>query len=160
MDFEDQGQKGFNYRSERYENRLRENPAVHLVMSSAKHGDPVTPIFRAYPNDPVRIRLLMPADKPRNHSFVLHGHSWRAQFSDPFSDIISCQGAISVGNVLNIILEGGASCFPGDYAYRSGIFRWDVEQGMWGIFRVLSKNQDNLAAINENNNFDDYLDND
>lgn len=160
LDFEDQGQKGFNYRSERYENRLRENPAVHLVMSSAKHGDPVTPIFRAYPNDPVRIRLLMPADKPRNHSFVLHGHSWRAQFSDPFSDIISCQGAISVGNVLNIILEGGASCFPGDYAYRSGIFRWDVEQGMWGIFRVLSKNQDNLAAINENNNFDDYLDND
>lgn len=26
---------------------------------------------------------------------------------------------------------------PADYLYRSGSFRWDVESGMWGIFRVL-----------------------
>ncbi|HHX11527.1 MAG TPA: hypothetical protein GX731_01800 [Clostridiales bacterium] len=32
-------------------------------------------------------------------------------------------------------LQGGASC-PGDYLYRSGSLRWDVESGMWGIFRV------------------------
>jgi hypothetical protein len=25
---------------------------------------------------------------------------------------------------------------PGDYAYRSGVFRWSVQQGMWGIIRV------------------------
>ena len=28
---------------------------------------------------------------------------------------------------------------PGDYLYRSGSLRWDVESGMWGIFRVLSR---------------------
>jgi manganese oxidase len=24
----------------------------------------------------------------------------------------------------------------GDHAYRSGVFRWAVTQGMWGILRV------------------------
>ena len=153
LDFEDQGQKGFNYRSERFENRLENHPEVHLVMSSNIHGDPATPVFMAYPGDPVRIRLIMPADKPRNHSFVLHGHSWRQQFSDPFSDIISCQGAISVGNVFNIIIKDCASQFPGDYAYRSGIFRWDVELGMWGIFRIFDELQCELMPINGNDNF-------
>ncbi|WP_055669786.1 multicopper oxidase domain-containing protein [Desnuesiella massiliensis] len=155
LDFEDQGQKGFNYRSERFENRLKEDPRVHLVMSSKIHGDPATPIFKSYPGDPIRIRLLMPADKPRNHSFVLHGHSWRAQYSDPFSDIISVQGAISVGNVFNVLLEGGANEKPGDYAYRSGIFRWDVELGMWGIFRIYDRIYKNLKVINDNNPFDE-----
>ncbi|MEA4825523.1 MAG: copper oxidase, partial [Clostridium sp.] len=153
LDFEDQGQKGFNYRSERFENRLKKDSRVHLVMSSRIHGDPATPVFGAYPGDPIRIRLLMPADKPRNHSFVLHGHSWKAQYSDPFSDIISVQGAISVGNVFNIILEGGANEIPGDYAYRSGIFRWDVELGMWGIFRIFNEFCTNLREINNNTSF-------
>lgn len=154
LDFEDQGQKGINYRSERFENRLKEDDRVHLVMSSRVHGDPATPVFVSYPGDPIRIRLLMPGDKPRNHSFVLHGHTWKAQYSDPFSDIISVQGAISVGNVFNIILEGGANENPGDYAYRSGIFRWDLELGMWGILRVLYKISRFVKTINENNPFD------
>ena len=29
---------------------------------------------------------------------------------------------------------------PGDYLYRSGSLRWDVESGMWGIFRIVSRN--------------------
>ncbi|AOZ77348.1 copper oxidase [Clostridium pasteurianum DSM 525 = ATCC 6013] len=153
LDFEDQGQKGINYRSERFENHLKKDPRVHLVMSSKIHGDPATPVFKSYPGDPVRIRLLMPADKPRNHSFVLHGHSWKAQYSDPFSNIISVQGAISIGNVFNIILENGANQNPGDYSYRSGIFRWDVELGMWGILRIFDKIRDDLITINENDNF-------
>ena len=155
LDFEDQGQKGFNYRSERFINRLKVNSNIHLVMSSRVHGDPATPVFEAYPGDPFRIRLIMPADKPRNHSFVLHGHSWKQQFSDPLSDIISCQGAISVGNVHNIEIEGGASIFPGDYAYRSGIFRWDVELGMWGILRIHEEINEDLIPINENDDFDE-----
>jgi len=158
LDFEDQGQKGFNYRNERFENRLRNDPRVHLVMSSKIHGDPATPVFKAYTGDPVRIRLIMPADKPRNHSFVLHGHSWKQQFSDPMSDIVSCQGAISVGNSFNFILENGASQFPGDYAYRSGVFRWDVELGMWGILRISDDLQYDLMPINGSNNFHKGLD--
>ena len=33
-------------------------------------------------------------------------------------------------------LLGGASDCHGDYLYRSGSLRWDVESGMWGIFRI------------------------
>ena len=91
LDFEDQGQKAFNYRSERFYNRLQKNPQAHLVMSS--------------------------------------------------------------GNVFNLVLEAGASQFPGDYAYRSGIFRWDVELGMWGILRIYDKLEMDLMAINGNDKF-------
>lgn len=78
----------------------------------------------------------MPADKPRNTCFVLHGHKWRDQPNDRLSNIISARGAISVGNVFNIELLNGASKIPGDYLYRSGVIRWDIESGMWGIFRI------------------------
>ena len=85
------------------------------------------------------LRLLMPADKPRNIGFVLHGHTWKAQQDNPLSNTISAQGAISVGGSYNIELDGGASLTPGDYQYRSGSLRWDVESGMWGIFRVMKQ---------------------
>lgn len=72
-------------------------------------------------------------------ALCLHGHNWLAQPDDPFSTQISVQGAVSVGGVYNIELENGASEYPGDYLYRSGSLKWDVESGMWGIFRVMKK---------------------
>lgn len=136
-DHEDTGEKGYNYRSERFFNRLKRIPLIEKVFDSKVHGDPATPFFQAYTGERVIIRLLMPADKPRNISFALHGHRWRAQTEDPFSNTVPIQGAVSVGNVFNIELER-TNC-PGDYLYRSGSLRWDVESGMWGIFRVLSR---------------------
>lgn len=137
---EDTGEKGYNYRSERFFNRLKRIPIISKVFSSRVHGDPSTPLLKAYTGEKVIIRLLMPADKPRNISFVMHGHNWRAQPDDPFSTIISAQGAISVGGAYNIELQGGASKAAGDYLYRSGSLRWDIESGMWGIFRVINRN--------------------
>ncbi|MGN0638988.1 MAG: copper oxidase [Huintestinicola sp.] len=139
VDHEDTGEKGYNYRSERFYNRLLRVPDISRVFSSKAHGDPSTPVFEAYSGERVIIRYLMPADKPRNISLVLHGHSWRAQPDDPLSTIIPVQGAVSVGGAYNIELENGASEYPGDYLYRSGSLKWDVESGMWGIFRVLGK---------------------
>lgn len=137
VDFEDRGEKGFNYRSERFFNRLEfKDDDISKVFSSKTHGDPATPIFEAHPGEKVIIRLLMPGDKPRNTCFVLHGHGWKAQPDDPFTRIISAQGAMSVGNVFNIELLDGASMIPGDYLYRSGVIKWDIESGMWGIFRI------------------------
>ena len=77
----------------------------------------------------------MPADKPRNVGFTIHGHTWKQQPDGPYSRIIPLQGAFSIGNTYNMELKDGASC-PGDYLYRSGTLKWDVESGMWGIFRV------------------------
>ena len=84
-DHEDTGEKGYNYRSERFFNRLQRLPIISKVFDSKVHGDPATPVFRSYPGERVIIRLLMPADKPRNISFALHGHRWRAQPDDPFT---------------------------------------------------------------------------
>lgn len=137
-DHEDTGEKGYNYRSERFFNRLKRIPVISKIFDSKAHGDPATPILRSYIGERIMIRLIMPADKPRNISFALHGHQWKAQPNDPFSRTIPIQGAVSVGNVFNIEPER-TEC-PGDYLYRSGSLRWDVESGMWGIFRVMKRN--------------------
>ena len=137
-DHEDTGEKGFNYRSERFFNRLKRKPQITDVFSSKQHGDPATPVFKAYEGERIIIRYLMPADKPRNISFTLHGHEWRAQPNDPFSRVISIQGAVSVGGAYQMELENGAAA-PGDYLYRSGSLRWDVESGMWGILRIMKR---------------------
>ena len=104
----------------------------------------------------------MPADKPRNVCFVLHGHKWKAQPSDPFSNIISVQGAMGVGNVFNIELLNGAATIPGDYLYRAGNIMWDIESGMWGIFRIKDNdtNKENHEdKNNDNKDKDDDKDN-
>ena len=137
-DHEDTGEKGYSYRAERFFNRLKRIPIIWKVFDSKAHGDPSTPLLKSYVGERVVIRYLMPADKPRNISFLLHGHCWRAQPDDPLSRIIPVQGAVSVGNVFNIEPEP-AKC-KGDYLYRSGSLRWDVESGMWGIFRVMNRN--------------------
>lgn len=136
VDPEDTGEKGYNYRSERFANRLAKDARVWKVFSSKVHGDPATPVWKAYSGDRVIFRAMMPADKPRNVSLTIHGHLWREQPKDPLSREIPLQGGISVGNRFDMELKDGASC-PGDYLYRSGSFGWDVESGMWGIFRVM-----------------------
>ena len=138
VDAEDTGEKGYNYHSERFANRLEKDYRISKVFNSRVHGDPATPVFRVYSGERVIFRTVMPADKPRNVSFCVHGHVWKEQPKDPYSRIIPLQGAISIGNTFNMELKDGASC-PGDYLYRSGSFKWDVESGMWGIFRVLKQ---------------------
>lgn len=138
VDAEDTGEKGYNYRSERFANRLKKDRQISQIFNSRIHGDPATPVFKAYTGDRVIFRTMMPADKPRNVGFTIHGHEWKEQPDDPHSRTISLQGGISIGNTFNMELKEGASC-PGDYLYRSGSLKWDVESGMWGIFRVLKQ---------------------
>lgn len=130
VDAEDTGEKGYNYRSERFANRLRKDRRISKIFSSRIHGDPATPVLKAYQGDRIIFRTMMPADKPRNVGFAIHGHTW--------SKGTPVQGAISIGNTYNMELKDGASN-PGDYLYRSGSLKWDVESGMWGIFRVLKQ---------------------
>lgn len=137
-DAEDTGEKGYNYRSERFANRLKKDSRISKVFSSKVHGDPATPVFKAYAGERIIFRTMMPADKPRNVGFVIHGNEWREQPKDPYSRIIPIQGAISIGNTFHMELKDGACC-PGDYLYRSGSLKWDVESGMWGILRVMKQ---------------------
>ena len=112
VDAEDTGEKGYNYRSERFANRLKRDSRISKIFSSRVHGDPATPLFEAYEGERVIFRTMMPADKPRNVGFTIHGHEWREQPDDPFSRVIPLQGGVSIGNVFDMELRDGASC-PG-----------------------------------------------
>lgn len=138
IDAEDTGEKGYNYRSERFANRLKKDRRISKIFNSRIHGDPATPVFNAYAGEKVIFRTMMPADKPRNVGFCIHGHEWKRQPENPFSKEVPFQGAVSIGNTFNIELKDGASC-PGDYLYRSGSYKWDIESGMWGIFRIMKQ---------------------
>lgn len=76
---------------------------------------------------------MMLADKPRNTGFAIHGSDWKELERKEDSPRIPLQGAVSIGNTFNMELKDAACC-PGDYLYRSGSLKWDVESGMWGDF--------------------------
>ncbi|HEX8629383.1 MAG TPA: multicopper oxidase domain-containing protein, partial [Catenuloplanes sp.] len=88
------GNRGVNYRTERFAPRLARDPAQANVLSSTVHGDPATPVLRAYVGDPVKIRLLISSDRGRAHSFVLSGHGWNYQAADPASTVVSTRGVL------------------------------------------------------------------
>lgn len=146
LDVEDQGEKGYNYASARLAHRtgpsldptLPDTLADRLagVFSSRRYGDPETPILRTYAGDAVRIRVMQGADKPRQHSFAVSGHSWLRQPVDPGSDLIGVQGGISVGRSVDMHLEGGAASAPGDYRYGSLNAMGHLSGGLWGIMRI------------------------
>lgn len=149
-DAEDSGEKAFNYRSERFCNRLAQDPDLSLVTSSRVHGDPATPIFRAYAGDGYAFRVLQGADQPRNHAFHLEGAAWRSEPNEPDSLVIATQGGVTVGrhfNVEPLDPAGGPEGAPGDYAYRCMMHAHHFSGGLWGIFRVLPAMVPDLAPL-------------
>ncbi|RFU61435.1 multicopper oxidase domain-containing protein [Peribacillus glennii] len=149
-DFEDQGSRAFNYRAERFKHRLADVLDVSKVFSSLVHGDPSTPLFLAYAGDPVVVRFAFPADRARAHSMTIHGHKWLDDDDDLNSRVIALEGQVGVGHADDFALKFGAGGFhsvPGDYLYRSCLIRWDVELGVWGIFRVLGEPSEFLAPL-------------
>ncbi|WP_409305804.1 copper oxidase [Peribacillus sp. SCS-155] len=152
VDTYDYGSRGFNYRTERLINRFREHPVLADLFSSKKFGDPATPVFEAYPGEAVTIRLAMPSERRRTHTFHLHGHYWKFDPRDIDSRVQSFVGHLIAGDDEDLLLIGGAGGifnFPGDYMYRAGNIRWDIEQGMWGILRVHSTLQPHLPKLND-----------
>ena len=149
-DFEDQGSRGFNYRYEPFRNRIKRFKDIHKVFSSKVFDDPSTPLLLAYPGDPITIRLIHPADKPRTRTFVMHGHKFLRSEEDVNSSIISANPQMTVGSNNDLHLfygAGGLFNTPGDYLYRSGNIRWDIELGMWGILRVFKRRNKSLAPL-------------
>jgi len=146
----DQGSRGFNYRTERLQNRLVPLPDLNSAFSSVVFGDPSTPIFEAYAREPVTVRILNPAERRRAHGFHLHGHNWRFDKDDVNSPFDSLDGEIVAGHKQDAFLSYGAGSFfgvAGDYMYRSGNIRWDIELGMWGIMRVHDQVQPHLPPL-------------
>jgi hypothetical protein len=106
----DQGGYALNYRNEPFQVRtspsqsgLRKDPAY--VYSSVVHGDPSTPLFRAYTQDPVIIRNVDGAHE-EVHTFNLHGHRWLDEPDNPLSTVVDTQ-TLSLAEYFNYELSGG-----------------------------------------------------
>jgi hypothetical protein len=146
-DTEDQGQKAFNYRSERLdlafedmkickdEDGHDQDPNVHDRKGWFKGFTPATPTFLVPTKSNVAVRFVCAADKPRNHGFTLHGHGWKEwPHTNGMSPVVSSEGGISVGTARTYAFKANSQ--PGDYLYRSGVLKWAVAQGLWGILRL------------------------
>ena len=96
--------------------------------------------------------MTHPSERRRAHTFHIHGHKWKFDPRELDSRTNSYVGHIVPGHAEDLLLIGGAggifNC-PGDYMYRSGNIRWDIEQGMWGIIRVHDKIQPHLPRLDE-----------
>ena len=175
----DQGGYALNFRNEPFQIRttpdkpgLKGDPAY--VYSSVVHGDPSTPVFRAYESDPVVIRNVDGAHE-EVHTFNLHGHRWLSEPDNELSNIVDNQ-TLSLAEYFNYeisggkpskkrtstpgtlkkasagrengvpqILDGGAGR-PGDYLYGSTPLD-DQWLGLWGIFRVPSGEVPDLKPL-------------
>ncbi len=140
----DLGEKAFNYQNAPFFRRLGLAPGVEItgtadelsgVFSSKTHGDPDTPIFRAYEGDAVRIRLGHAGDKPLQHSFSQSGAVWLAEATDPGSRLIDTVGGIAPGRVENITIPSFVNP-AGDYRYGSPAAFHHLSGGLWGLMRV------------------------
>jgi FtsP/CotA-like multicopper oxidase with cupredoxin domain len=145
LDKEDQGQKAFNYRSEPVgpnvdpnydpENSEEIPPADWITGDWLSKPNPATPVFTVAVNSKVHLHLVGAGDKPRQRSFTVHGVAWPEWhfLSAIPKPLISSESAITTGTVRKLKFTPK---FTGDHAYRSGVLKWDVQQGLWGILRV------------------------
>jgi hypothetical protein len=138
-DHEDQGQKAFNYRSEPVGPNVDVTydpdgnlPPGHDGRDWLSNPAPATPVFVVPAERRVRLHLLGACDKPRNHSFTVHGVTWPA-WPPVQQHHASSESAISAGWVRTFEFT---TKYAGDHAYRSGVLKWAVPQGLWGILRV------------------------
>jgi hypothetical protein len=126
-DHEDRGQKGFNYRSE---------PVGPPQWLNQPADSIATPVWRVPVGQPVRFHLVGALDKPRNQSFTIHGVAWEEwRFLTAGSGpMVASESAISCGTSRTFLFTPR---HVGDHAYRSGVLKWSVAQGMWGLLRVV-----------------------
>jgi len=108
-------------------------------FSSLVGGDPVTPVWRAYPKDPARIRVEGGGTNLL-HSLTAYGHRWTTEQNNPNSTVRD----FAISGVSEAFTYGSiANETPGDYLYGStGVF--DVlDSGKWGIWRVHDPEESN-----------------
>jgi hypothetical protein len=155
LDKEDQGQKGFNYRSEPVgpnvdplydpNNSGGISPGEWSTGNWISKPNPATPVFKVPWQSNVQLHLVGACDKPRNHSFTIHGVAWPEwQFLPPSRQRpVSSESAITSGTVRKFKFKPQ---YAGDHAYRNGILKWMVPQGLWGILRVEQKQGDSCLG--------------
>lgn len=107
------------------------------VFSSVAHGDPPTPLLRAYVGDPVVIRQVGLDEAVGD--LRITGHRFAEETYNP-NGVLTDAGTAGISEKMDYVIEGGAGGdrhLPGDYLYYSGR-SLEMESGAWGIFRVMN----------------------
>jgi len=115
-------------------------------FSSVTHGDPLTPLVRAYVGDPVVIRGMGLVERVGGVRFT--GHRFQQERYTAASDTRDTT-FLGISERFDVSLEGGAGGpggFPGDYLYYSTVGR-DFQAGAWGLMRVHDTAQGDLQPL-------------
>ncbi len=136
---------GLNFRAEPFAQRLANNPDTSKLFSSAIHGDPDTPLLRAYVGDTMVFRLLHQLMN-ESHVWTLSGHTF---LTERYAADANRKYSIHVGIAERYDLvtkAGGFQGMPGDYIHFNGRSSHFAEGG-WGIVRVLDKQVPDLMPL-------------
>jgi manganese oxidase len=116
------------------------------IFSSVRHGDPFTPLWRAYVGDPVVVRTIGLVE--RVGALRIQGHRFRRERFNANGELMDA-ATTGISERFDYVLDGGAggpARKAGDYLYYS-TRNLELESGAWGIFRVHNTLQSNLEAL-------------
>jgi hypothetical protein len=109
------------------------------TFSSKAHGDPSTPILKAYAGDPTKVHFLVSPGSEQMHVFGAGGQYWPFDPEIPNSQTIASEG-VGPYEIFDAELVGGAGGLArtrGDFFY-GDVRRPFTQAGMWGLMRVMS----------------------
>jgi hypothetical protein len=109
------------------------------TFSSKVHGDPATPLLRAYAGDPTKVHFLVAPGSEQMHVLGLGGQYWAFDPEIRLSQSIASQG-VGPWETFDAELTGGAGGLArtrGDFFY-GDVRRPFTQAGMWGLMRVMS----------------------
>jgi hypothetical protein len=137
---------GLNFRAEPIAQRLAVNPDASKIFSSAEHGDPDTPLLRAYLGDTVVFRLLHTLMN-ETMTWTLSGHTF---LTERYAGDANRKNSIHIGIAerydLVVPKAGGPRLQPGDYIHFNGRSS-KFSEGGWGILRVLDMEISDLKPL-------------
>ncbi|MEO7860065.1 MAG: hypothetical protein ABIU05_06400, partial [Nitrospirales bacterium] len=137
---------GLNFRAEPIAQRLAVNPDASKIFSSTEHGDPDTPLLRAYLGDTVVFRLLHTLMN-ETMTWTISGHTF---LSERYAGDANRKNSMHIGIAerydLVVPKAGGPRLQPGDYIHFNGRSS-KFSEGAWGILRVLEKETADLKPL-------------
>jgi manganese oxidase len=102
------------------------------VFSSVAHGDPATPLLKAYVGDNVVIRQVGLDEQVGD--IRVTGHRFAEERFNQ-NGVLTDAGTAGISEKMDYVFNAGN--FPGDFLYYSGR-ALSIESGAWGIFRVMN----------------------
>ena len=145
---EDPGVMGVNFRCEPL--TVRGPYPSEWFASSDSRPLPATPVFRTYPGERIRLRLVQGSHEEQ-HSFAMHGMRWRNEWQNPAARLVN-QQTIGLSEVFTFEMErtplGGIELTygPGDYLWKFTAMD-DLWLGCWGLIRAVDPSTQMFSGL-------------